>query len=296
MKNIIILLLCLGTLFLVSCEDVIDVDVDFEEAQLVVDAWLDNLDREQTVRLTLSQDYFENQFAKGVTDATVTITRNDEEVLEFENRGNGDYVWTPNGGSIGNIGDSYLLTIEWKGDVYVGNSVLNRVPPIDSIVLEFIEDNFGIEDGIYAELFVTDLVGAGDTYWARTWKNDTLLNKPDELNIVYDATFGAGTNLDGVTWIPPLRSAINPTADSDRDDETFQIPYLPGDKIYCEVYSISNEAFRFLQIAEEQMTNEGLFAVPIANTNNNVSRVSDNKGVIGFFNVGAVSTMEVVVD
>lgn len=297
MKNIFLFLI-LVVFVAVGCEDVIEVDTDFEEPQLVVDGWIDDMNRPQTIRLTLSQDYFENEFADGVTDATVTVTRNGEEVLDFLPQGNGDYVWTPEDRTLGNVGDTFVLNIEWNGNTYSSASTMNRVPEIDSIGFEFREGEFGFEDGLYAGLFVKDFAGVGDTYWAKTWKNDTLLNKPNELNIVYDATFDAGTILDGVAWIVPLREAINPIADSDRENDTFQIPYVPGDKIYCEVLSINNEAFRFMQLAIEQMTNgdNGIFTLPIANTRGNVTRDTDGELVLGMFNVAAVSTIEVVVE
>jgi len=57
-----------------------------------------------------------------------------------------------------------------------------------------------------------------------------------------------------------------------------------------EIHSISNEGFQFLETARDQITNgdNGLFAIPQANTRTNVE---SNGGlpVLGFFNVAGVS-------
>ena len=213
--------------------------------------------------------------------------------------GTGDYTWIPGAGeSLGDVGDEFTLNIDVDNTSYQSMARMNRVPPIDSITQEFREKEVGFAEGIYAQLYVTDFDGRNDSYWARCWKNDTLLNKPQEMIIVYDATFDPGNSLDGVAWIPPLREAINPLADSDEDEDGFQVVYEPGDRIYCEVFSISNEAFRFLQIAQEQMSNgdNSIFALPIANTDSNVINLSTGEPVLGFFNVGAMSSANKIIE
>ena len=63
----------------------------------------------------------------------------------------------------------------------------------------------------------TDLPGLGNTYWIKATKNGTLLNKPRELNLAYDAAFAKGSNFDGYTFIQPIRNGINPNEVDDDD-------------------------------------------------------------------------------
>lgn len=279
-------------LVLFSCEDVIEVTPAFDEEKLVVDAWLDNMSRPQTIRLTYSQPYFENEFADAVTNAEVNLIKNGTENIQFVSDGNGNFIWEPeNGETLGTTGDQFELKINFEAISYSATSQINRVPDIDSIAQVYEEGQIGIPEGIYAELFVDDLPGVGDTYWVKTWKNGQYLNKPFELLLVYDATFDSGSGLDGVTFIFPLRRGINPIPDDVEEGEDTPPPYVPGDNIYVELLSITNDAHRFLQIAFEQMTNgdNGIFALPVANTRSNV--VSENgKEALGFFNVSAIST------
>ncbi len=284
--------------FITSCEDVIEIESGFEEAQVVVDAWLDNMNREQKIRLTRSQDYFDSNFTPSVSGADVTLTVNGERTIVFIESTPGDYVWTPaSENEIGNIGDTYELNITIGTESFKATSEMRRVPKIDSIGQVFEEEQLGFPEGIYAELNVTDFVGQGDTYWAKTWKNDTLLNKPIELLVIYDATFDPGNELDGVPFIFPIKRGINPIPDDFDSLDDLPPPYAPGDDIYVELHSITNEAFRFWTIAVEQMINgeNGIFALPVANTRGNVIQQSTGERILGFFNVSAVETANKVI-
>ena len=118
------------------------------------------------------------------------------------------------------------------------------------------------------------------------------------MNLCYDGTFDAGSGTDGIDFIPPIRELINPVADELQDGEEAQPPYAIGDNIRVEIYSVSNEAHRFLSIALEQMTNgsSGLFSLPVANSPTNIQALeADAPAALGFFNVAAVSAMEVEV-
>ena len=95
-----------------------------------------------------------------------------------------------------------------------------------------------------------------------------------------------------VTFIRPLRFGINAL-----DEDGLPRALNPGEKVASEIHSISNDAFRFLQIVQEQTTNgdNGIFTLPIANSRGNVFD-SDGNLVLGVFNVAAVSSMEKIVE
>ncbi len=296
--NIYTVCFLFGMFVFSGCQDVIDVDLNFENAQLVVDAWVDNRAQDQKIRLTLSQEYLNSAIAEGVTGAEIKVSNGGNIEHIFEDQGNGDYIWTSNGQTLGSIGDEMTLQIFVNGKEYLGTNRINRVPEIDSISQETRVDELIFTDGIYAQLYARDLPGIGDTYWAKTYKNGQFLNKPLELLIIYDATFDAGSGLDGVTFIPPLREAINPIPDDLEEGEEAKAPYEVGDEIRVELVSISNDAFRFLQIAQEQMTNglNTIFALPVANTKSNVFDQETEEPILGFFNVGAVSEIVKVIE
>jgi hypothetical protein len=283
----IVLIIALGMFS--ACEDVILVDSGFEKPSVVVDAWINTSSEPQTILVNWSQDYFDSSRPTGITDAQVVV-RTGNNVHVFAHTQNGAYVWTPEQGqSIGSTGDVMDLVIEHQGEVITSQTEIHRVPPIDSISLVFEEEALGIEEGLYGELYARDFPGIGDTYWIRTYKNDTLLNRPQELTIIYDSTFDPGSGLDGLAFIRPLRLAINPL-----DEDGLFIPYEAGDHLKVELHSISNEAFLFLQVAQEQMVNgdNSIFSIPVANARGNIINTTSGDAVLGMFNVANVSKAE----
>ncbi len=282
---------------LVACEDVIDPNLEEAEPLLVVDAWLNTQPGAQVIRLTQTQPYFDSAAPVGVRGASVQVTNTtDGRVLLFEEVADqpGTYQWEPAAPEerVGQTGDVFSLTLAVGSEQYTSVTRLGRVPQIDSIVFIYEAARGFFPENYQAEFFATDPAGAGDTYWIKAYKNDTLLLKPGEINIAFDAGFTAGGNFDGVTFITPIRRGINPF-DFD-DDGNFLSPYEPGDSVYVELQSISVAAFNFLNEAILQIDRPGgfseLFASPIANVSTNINNVNpQGTKPVGFFNVGAVS-------
>lgn len=284
-----------ASLFLLySCEDVITVEPSIADSQLVIDAWVDDRNTEQTITLTESQQYFDNSEPISVNNATVSITRDDGSTFEFINQGEGKYIWTPEGDeSMGTPGDSYTLTIVLNGETYIANTIMKRVPTVDSITQEFIDDDIINDDGIYVEFFARDFEGTGDAYWIKAFKNGEFLNRASQLNIAFDAGFDAGSQLDGIIFIPPIRDFIN-----ELNEDDLGIPWNPGEVSKVEIHSLSNDAFNFLEIARDQINNgsNGIFSLPLANTRTNIVNTTGGSEPLGLFNVAAVSSLEKVIE
>lgn len=282
----------------VSCEDEVSIETDALQEQLVVDAWLTNQSESQVINLSRSQPYFENTLQTGVTGANVVVTSSEGIIYEFLEEASGNYVWTPSTGeSIGTIGTQYTLQITLDEAIYEATSFLNRVPPVDSITYEFRDDEPFGPDGIYTEFFARDPIGGGDTYWIKTFKNGAFLNKPEEINIAFDAGFSEGGALDGLIFIPPIREATNRVPDPDTEDDNDVSPWAVDDEIRVEIHSLNIDAFYFLSSAQGQITNgnNGIFAEPVINTTGNIIGPNSEE-VLGMFNVAAVSELTTIIE
>jgi copper chaperone CopZ len=304
-----IILFMVSGLAILSCETKIDPALEKVDPVLVVDAWLTNKPGNQTIILSQTQPYFDATTPPPVTGAIVTIADNNNKLFSFNEdvAKPGYYVWKPVGNElIGVVGNSYKLSIQTSGENYSASSRMGPVPPIDTIKFKQNEPTQQNPDFYRGEFLAKDVIGKGDTYWIRTYKNGVLLNKPNEINIAYDAGFDAGGGFfsriektkDGrdtailVDFIPPIRGRINPN-DTDANDKALS-PYVPGDSAYVEIHSITVPAFNYLNEVSIQTNRPGgfseLFARPINNVSTNIVNANPSgKKAIGFFNVAAVS-------
>ncbi len=294
MKNIAFLLL-LFSIFFTACEDVVDLDLEEGPVEMVVDAWINTDTVPQVIKLRTTAPYFSNQFVPVVSGAEITVTDEDGRSFEFiESNNSGDYIWTPEPGErFGEIGKNYALSISLDGKTYSAASRLSPTVPVDSITYEFREESLGEPEGFYAQFFGRDQPGLGDTYWIKAYKNGLFLNKPQEINIAYDAGPSAGAEVDGLIFITPIREAINPIVDEDDAP-----PFVLGDNIRVEIYSLSPEAFTYLERARIQLTlgDAALFAEPPANVPTNIFSSEATENPQGFFVVSDVSSLEVTVE
>jgi hypothetical protein len=287
-KYLIIILL---PLFFASCEDVVEIDIREGETQLVVDAWITDELKEQKVILNLSQPYFENTSFKPAVGAEVKlILENKDEIVFKDSNNDGIYTFTPNEKDLIKLNQRVLLNIKYDGQEYISFSQMKRVPAIDSLTYE--EFSFpitppgGIKDGFLAQFFANDIVGEGDTYLIRSYKNDTLRFKPSDIGLAWDAGFSPGSKTDGLMFILPIRQSINP------------ILFVDKDKLKVEILSIPNDIYFYILSLRQESTNGGIFATPSGNIKGNIINVNGDKGpqALGSFICSKVSVFETVID
>jgi hypothetical protein len=294
MNRIFILIaLFSGTLFW-ACETQINPDIQEVPAVKFIDAWINNKNEPQLIRIKETLPYLESREFPGISGAEVRIEDNENREYVFLESESipGDYVWVPpnDSSTFGKIGNEYVLTVVLEDIILQSVSKMNRVPEIDSVNFRFEKENNFFPNSYFAQFFAVDPEGMGDTYWIKAYKNGVFLNKPEEINIAFDATFNSGSDIDGIIFIQPIRDAINPFEQDENDQ--FISPYNPGDSVYVEIHSITNEAFYYLNQVAIQTNRPGgfseLFATPLSNVITNIVNTTSNEVVIGFFNVSAV--------
>lgn len=274
----VIALLAIG---FTSCEDPIEVDIREDRRELVVDAVITDKPGPQTIKLSQTVGYFAPRGSNpAVTGATVVLFDSDTFPYFFTESLTqpGSYVY-PNGADFTGIGEQYGLTIITGSDTFLSISTMNPVPDFDTLQWEFQEGNDFIEERYEVEFLANDLPGVGNTYLFRSFKNDTLLNVGESVNIAFDAAFTAGSEYDGIEFIVPIRRV---------GMNDFDNPFQLGDKFEAEVIGITTEFFLFLNLAEQQINNGGLFATPPANVPSNVVNIKGNDAprANGFFVIG----------
>jgi hypothetical protein len=277
-----------------SCQDVINIDLAQGEPQLAVDAFLNNLEGNQTIRLTITSPYLDNSPAKPALGAVVTVTNlTANKVYNFiDVNNNGNYTWIPpvNTDRIGSVGDIFALNIIYQGETFTSSSKIGRVPAIDSLVIT--NERLLGPEGLYAELYATDFVGREDFYWIKAYKNGKFNNRVTALTTAANAGFDP-TGPDGIPFLRPIRRNAFDFVDNTNNNPPLP-PLAKGDRVRAELISITPEAFFFLRAAAEQMQNGGLFARPPANVPSNIKNANPNstKKALGCFVTSAVSVAE----
>jgi hypothetical protein len=290
MKKLFLVLIV--SISLLACEQVIDLEVKEGISQLVVDAWLTDEQKEQSIKLTLSQPYFDEADPKPALGAQVIVYNEDSTAYVFTDVDNdGIYTYTPKNNGYLKQNESTALYIKYENEEYYSLSELKRVPKIDSIAYEVFSfpitpPNGEPKDGYLAQFYANDIVGEGDTYMMRSYKNDTLRFAPNDITLAYDAGFSAGSKTDGLMFILPIRQSINQTL------------FLDKDKIRVELFSIPKEAFYYLFQLKQESSNGGIFATPLNNIPTNIINLNSNspKKALGAFIVSKVSVFETVIE
>ncbi len=301
LANIYIILLLL-TVTLFACEDDIYPELALSEPVVSIDAFVTGQEKTQIIKITRTQPYFDQNRPLGVSGADVTITNDQGKVFTFtesETGIDGWYEWDPaqSDDSLGIPGVTYSLKVVTGDVTYSSTSYTGPVPEIDSLVYNFQEGNAFAEDTWFAEVWARDVLGPGNTYWIRGWKNGSYLNKPTEILTAYDAGFSRGSEVDGLVFITPIRSGtgINPAFEIDENTNKALPIFVEGDSLYVEIHSISGDTFDFLNLMKTEIDRPGgfgeLFATPIDNVPTNIIASQAGVKVVGCFNVSAVSSI-----
>ena len=263
-----------------GCEDVISVKLDEGEPLLVVDAFLNNVLRVQTVRLTRSAPYLTTGNAPAVTGARVSVVdvQTGWEYF-FREVEAGTYQRRPQrNDGFAEVGKEYELRIHLGQDQYTARSRVNPVPRIDTLVYDYEEKTPFQKAGYQAYFIAFDLEGQTDYYFIRSYRNGILRSRNIDFQVSVDAAYGEGA--DGLQFIEPL-------ADFTPGDD----PYRLGDSASVELASIDKHTYGFLSQLMDLSTNAGLFATPPANLPTNIESLFPDPQLkpAGWFAVSAVS-------
>lgn len=292
MKNILsILIILLISFSLFSCSDVIEIVVKDGVSQLSVDALINDKKEVQTVKLTLTQGYFDNSTIKPALGANVILFDQDSVAYQFKDlKNNGIYTYDAKVNPLNKIGKQYALYIKYDNEEYISLSKLNRVPKIDSITYEVdklpVKPENGPQEGFLPQFYAKDFDGEGDCYWIKSAKNNKYFSKATEIAVAYDAGFSPGSKTDGLLFILPIRTSVGRELYSDKDT------------LKVDLYSTTPEQFYYLQFVSQVSQDGSLFSTPLSNIPTNIinRNVKSTKKAVGFFGISAVSSMETIID
>lgn len=180
---------------LVSCEDVIEIDLDSIEPKLVIEACLNDLDKPCTIKLSKTGDYFEPGIYPTVSDAEITITDEHGSFTQFEETDPGIYT--------SNLFEamettSYSLNVFSEGQNYHAEATIPQKVYIDSLSFDVPLMLFDFEEGYMLTCYLQDPLETRNYYRLKAYKKGEL-ESAENANFVFNDDFMNG-NMMVVTW------------------------------------------------------------------------------------------------
>jgi len=282
MKILLVITVSLVTLLMISCQEVISVDLTEGEKRLVVEGrvalYKDRTRSLQEIRLTTTGDYFSNAPAPRASGAEVTITDNQGQSVTLTEVQPGYYISDALNPVIGN---DYELTVNYAGNTYRAVETLIAVPPIDSIYQEFIEENIFDEAGIRIKIDYQD--------------------PADQVNYYYWEQYR-----DGLSFIQPNPGTKYSLVSSDElyngqfvkgrlvNDE---IIYNSGQQGLIRQMGLSEYAYKYYFALFDQEGTRGNLSSPPAPIRGNVENLTNpDNYALGYFYAAEISQREIIIE
>ena len=257
----------------ISCEDVIELDLESEEPRLVIEAsinWFKGTSgNNQTVKLSLTTPYFSNEITPA-NNAVVTISDENNNTFNFTEEENTGVYKTNN--FIPVIGERYFLFIQYNNEIYTAQEELISVSDIDFVQQE-IGAGFSGED-IELKAYFTDPNSEGNHYLFEF--QPEIFTIPD-LN-VYNDEFTNGNQMFGYY--------------SDEDLES-------GQNVTIRNYGISKEFYNYMFVLLQQNSQDagGPFETQPATVRGNcVNQTNPNNFPLGYFRLSEAVQVDYTIE
>lgn len=266
---------------LVSCTEVIDIELDSTYRSLVAYGEVTTDSLHHQVHLSYSSDYFYNQPAPAVTDALVELEF-DDKLMPMEESDSLPGLYQTRVAFRGKIGTSYKLYIsdldvdeDGLNESFHAESTMPGVMVLDSISLLYFSSPFG--SGYQVLMYAFD-PPEREWYNYKLWRNgdmltDTLIKYSVQPDDFFNDSYTSGLPVGFLSDDDP-REAVQ-----------------AGDTITFELNSITQDYYNFVVDAQLEITgNNPLFSGPSANVRSNI-----REGGLGMFTAYSIQRVSTIV-
>jgi hypothetical protein len=263
--------LILVLISLVSCEDVIDVDLNSSKPRLVVEASIvwqkGTAGNEQKIKLTTTSNFFSNVIPV-VSNATVYIADSSNTYTFIENASSGEYFCS-NFNCV--VGETYTLTVISNGQTYTATEVFQAVPALDEIE----QNNQGgfLGDEIEIKFLYQDDGNQNNFYLQQI--NTNILFLP-EYDVVSDAFF-QGNQMFGLFSNEKLAT---------------------GNEVKFTLHGISERYFNYMNVLLGVAGSNGggpFTTTPATVRGNVINQSNSNNFPFGYFSLSEIDTKTYIV-
>ena len=250
-------------LLFVSCEDIIDVNLNTADPHLVIEGTITNYPGPYSIKITRTTDYFNPTENSGVSNAVVNITDSEGNFETLIESTPGVYQTSTMQGVIGR---TYYLYVNVNGQEYEASSYMPDTTSIDFISYDKATTFQGEPDDYYFITYFHDLIDVENYYRLKLYVNSELSNiiflTNDEWQDGKDITFGMLAE----------KAVVN-------------------DTIVIELMNIDTKVYDYYTTLNSILEDMFIFSTSPANPNSNISN-----GVLGYFGAYSYTRDTVIIE
>ncbi len=281
MKKIGFLIQLFAVLLIVSCTEVIDIDLqDGDNNKLSVSGKFTNETKAHQVELKYTVDYFSTGEIPMVENARVYISNNQGDTINLTETSTGIYQTASDVAGI--IGVTYKLNIELQnGEKYNSDEQIMPAPiEADSIICEYREGVAFMDGGYYVQYFGQETAGEGGNYF---W--DLYIDNVLDSDTLKESRFENDQFVDG-QYIHDMDLFFL------EEEEVYEIvdgTRIREKELKVASYTTSKQRYEYcIATMLETEWRGGMFDGPPANVPTNIYR-SDGTKMFGLFSVESVT-------
>lgn len=249
----------------ISCQDVIDIDLNSKEPAIVIEGNVTDQAGPYYVRVTRTVDFDQPNVFPGVSGAVVTLSDNSGNAEVLSELSPGTYATNAANTFAGVPGKNYFLKVETGGNEYSATSHLAPPVEIDAIYDDSL--TFGGISNKYVNVVFTDPAGVKNYYRIIEVINGKELDRINLSNDEFE---------DGQQITVPVFSDEDPKLKS-------------GDTVTIILQVIDEKVFDYFLELIQVINNGGQSAAPA----NPASNISNN--ALGYFSAHSVRSKTFVV-
>ena len=267
--------LLVNSVFLLSCQEEVFLPLDENQSDIpTIEALWSDQSIYNEVKIFLSKNYYDSLNHQVVKDAEVAIREMSSGKIIPLTYLNGTKSYRPSPNEKARTGETYQLTVKWKGNVFQSSGVMLEAPLVDSVTWKFEGKRLFRDEGYYIKVFGRVPFQENNNYRIRVIENDTLKNQREDYPL-FDDTFGLGFFEQGLE---------------------LNYAFQEKDRVRLELYRLNKDAYDYLdQLVNLLFNDGGLFSPPPQNPQSNIQVVSGKSEVFGYFVVSPVLSRSVLI-
>lgn len=261
------LIFFLPIILLTSCEDVIEVKLDYMEPKLVIEGVITDPDNQCIIKLSETADYFNPQTNPAVSDAQITLTDSEGKKVNFIEIEPGIYSEE----SVQAKPDmEYTLTVFSEGNEYKAKATIPEKVTIDSLTSKYNSESIFYEVGYVVTCHFSDPAGADNFYRLKTFNINDSTRARNSEDIYSDDLFNG--NKVELQW-------------------SYDV-YQQSDTVIVELYTLDGPTYEYYKTLFPISGGDEMTSITTpANPNTNISN-----GALGYFGAYSICRDTIIIN